>query len=281
MVALDQPILDEDVYKRHMTKFMKVFQVLNPSSRVKPTESRVLMHDVSQSAIESEASIYLNKHHIEKWERPRHRAISVERLSPISDALTSKPSTKIGPAKLKDNAAELAAQKAEMNTPKRRGRPPGSKNKPKVAPSTEPKRRGRPLGSKNKPKTDTSTPNRSGKAKRIVETDEDDEDYKPTRATTKRKALEQALATVNKHMNEDETDSEEERIPRKVSKKRKIEDTKSTTAVKRAKKIVFTKAVLKDFVNHLSKCAIDFIDQHQVLESDDESDYCEIVESKK
>jgi hypothetical protein len=34
--------------------------------------------------------------------------------------------------------------------PKRRGRPPGSKNKPKIVTDTTPKRRGRPLGSKNK-----------------------------------------------------------------------------------------------------------------------------------
>lgn len=36
---------------------------------------------------------------------------------------------------------------------KKRGRPKGSKNKPKEAPKEAPKRRGRPPGSKNKPKT--------------------------------------------------------------------------------------------------------------------------------
>jgi len=47
----------------------------------------------------------------------------------------------------------------EDHTPKKRGRPKGSKNKPKVEltePSPEPKKRGRPKGSKNKPK-DTPT----------------------------------------------------------------------------------------------------------------------------
>lgn len=39
----------------------------------------------------------------------------------------------------------------EMNKPKR-GRPFGSKNKPKVEVTTAPKKRGRPFGSKNKPK---------------------------------------------------------------------------------------------------------------------------------
>ena len=41
----------------------------------------------------------------------------------------------------------------EDDTPKKRGRPKGSKNKSKVAPQevpTEPKKRGRPKGSKNK-----------------------------------------------------------------------------------------------------------------------------------
>jgi len=47
----------------------------------------------------------------------------------------------------------------ETSTPKKRGRPAGSKNKPKnsapkpVAEKAAPKRRGRPKGSKNKPKT--------------------------------------------------------------------------------------------------------------------------------
>ena len=47
----------------------------------------------------------------------------------------------------------------EDETPKKRGRPKGSKNKPKDVPTephTEPKKRGRPKGSKNKPK-DTPT----------------------------------------------------------------------------------------------------------------------------
>ena len=47
----------------------------------------------------------------------------------------------------------------EDDAPKKRGRPKGSKNKPKDTPTevpNEPKKRGRPKGSKNKPK-DTST----------------------------------------------------------------------------------------------------------------------------
>ena len=47
----------------------------------------------------------------------------------------------------------------EDDAPKKRGRPMGSKNKPKDSlnePSPEPKKRGRPKGSKNKP-MDTST----------------------------------------------------------------------------------------------------------------------------
>jgi len=54
------------------------------------------------------------------------------------------------------------------DAPKKRGRPAGSKNKPKdVAPATEtPKKRGRPTGSKNKPKhvsPATETPKKRGR----------------------------------------------------------------------------------------------------------------------
>jgi hypothetical protein len=54
-------------------------------------------------------------------------------------------------------AAKASAPSAAA--PKRRGRPPGSKNKPKSAaaaapaPAAAPKRRGRPPGSKNRPKS--------------------------------------------------------------------------------------------------------------------------------
>ena len=52
------------------------------------------------------------------------------------------------------------------DAPKKRGRPAGSKNKPKdVAPATEtPKKRGRPTGSKNKPKTPTQHTRQSKKS---------------------------------------------------------------------------------------------------------------------
>ena len=52
------------------------------------------------------------------------------------------------------------------DAPKKRGRPAGSKNKPKdVAPATEtPKKRGRPTGSKNKPKTPTQHTRKSKKS---------------------------------------------------------------------------------------------------------------------
>lgn len=63
----------------------------------------------------------------------------------------------------------------EAPAPKRRGRPPGSKNKPKTATATgAPKRRGRPPGSKNKPKAATSTRRtvKSGGFKRSAASDE-------------------------------------------------------------------------------------------------------------
>ena len=69
--------------------------------------------------------------------------------------------------------AQEVQEAQEVSEPKRRGRPPGSKNKPKQdvptesvptkpaeteTPNTsEPKRRGRPPGSKNKPKQDVPT----------------------------------------------------------------------------------------------------------------------------
>lgn len=54
--------------------------------------------------------------------------------------------------------AEVAApieEVAFIEAPKRRGRPAGSKNKPKQAAVTKGKGRGRPKGSKNKPKQAT------------------------------------------------------------------------------------------------------------------------------
>jgi len=61
------------------------------------------------------------------------------------------------PAGSKNKPKDIAPATEVTETPKKRGRPAGSKNKPKdVAPAPEvtetPKKRGRPAGSKNKPK---------------------------------------------------------------------------------------------------------------------------------
>lgn len=63
------------------------------------------------------------------------------------------------------NGAQASAHTVEaQSAPKRRGRPKGSKNKPKdsdslqAAGSEAPKRRGRPKGSKNKPKSAAPAP---------------------------------------------------------------------------------------------------------------------------
>ena len=59
----------------------------------------------------------------------------------------------------------------EDDAPKKRGRPKGSKNKPKdtlVEPPTEPKKRGRPKGSKNKPK-ETHTPSKESTAASVIQ----------------------------------------------------------------------------------------------------------------
>jgi hypothetical protein len=45
---------------------------------------------------------------------------------------------------------------------RRRGRPPGSKNRPRTA-ATAPRRRGRPPGSKNRPKAGNAAPRRRGR----------------------------------------------------------------------------------------------------------------------
>lgn len=55
--------------------------------------------------------------------------------------------------KLLGRVGKSPGKAASAAAPKRRGRPPGSKNKPKAAAAAAaPKRRGRPPGSKNKPK---------------------------------------------------------------------------------------------------------------------------------
>ena len=59
----------------------------------------------------------------------------------------------------------------EDSAPKKRGRPKGSKNKPKdtqIEPPTEPKKRGRPKGSKNKPK-DTHAPSKKSTAATVIQ----------------------------------------------------------------------------------------------------------------
>lgn len=84
--------------------------------------------------------------------------------APIVEAATKAVAKRKAPVKKKASAktASAATPKAKVTTaPKKRGRPAGSKNKPKTAakpvatkPASKiaPKKRGRPKGSKNKPK---------------------------------------------------------------------------------------------------------------------------------
>jgi hypothetical protein len=59
---------------------------------------------------------------------------------------------------------ELRATQTTVAVPRKRGRPLGSKNKPKVEAAAAPKRRGRPPGSKNKPKVEAAAaPKRRGR----------------------------------------------------------------------------------------------------------------------
>ncbi len=89
-------------------------------------------------------------------------------LFPRSEVVSHQPKKRGRPAGSKNKPKDVAPATEVTKTPKKRGRPAGSKNKPKdVAPATEvtetPKKRGRPAGSKNKPKpADTTTkPSRS------------------------------------------------------------------------------------------------------------------------
>ena len=76
-------------------------------------------------------------------------------LSHRTEVVSEQPKKRGRPAGSKNKPKDTATEVTE--TPKKRGRPAGSKTKPKdVAPATEdtetPKKRGRPVGSKNKPK---------------------------------------------------------------------------------------------------------------------------------
>ena len=95
--------------------------------------------------------------------RTRPKAMPEPVKGPVIDAPAEAkaPAKRRGRPKGSKNKPKAAAKAAPVKTaaPKRRGRPPGSKNKPKAAraktvqTSATPKRgRGRPKGSKNKPK---------------------------------------------------------------------------------------------------------------------------------
>jgi hypothetical protein len=90
-------------------------------------------------------------------------------IFPRTVDVSEQPKKRGRPAGSKNKPKDVAPPTQVTDTPKKRGRPAGSKNKPKdVAPATavvtdSPKKRGRPAGSKNKPKpADTPTkPSRS------------------------------------------------------------------------------------------------------------------------
>jgi hypothetical protein len=69
------------------------------------------------------------------------------------------------PAGSKNKPKDVAPATEVTETPKKRGRPAGSKNKPKVSAPDAPKKRGRPTGSKNKSKT-PATPQHTRKSKK-------------------------------------------------------------------------------------------------------------------
>ena len=69
------------------------------------------------------------------------------------------------PAGSKNKPKDIAPATEVTETPKKRGRPAGSKNKPKLSAPDAPKKRGRPTGSKNKSKT-PSTPQHTRKSKK-------------------------------------------------------------------------------------------------------------------
>lgn len=73
----------------------------------------------------------------------------------------SAPDTMMTDLPLLSDGTPEAPEKSDQSGQRKRGRPPGSKNKPKPDPSAPPaekRRRGRPLGAKNKPKVRGAPP---------------------------------------------------------------------------------------------------------------------------
>ena len=84
-------------------------------------------------------------------------ALIYESTNTPHDQVTETPKKRGRPTGSKNKSKDVAPTTQVTETPKKRGRPTGSKNKSKdVAPTTQvtdtPKKRGRPAGSKNKPK---------------------------------------------------------------------------------------------------------------------------------
>jgi hypothetical protein len=94
-------------------------------------------------------------------------------------------------------------------TPKRRGRPPGSKNKPKV--TTEIKKRGRPVGSKNKPKTTTPVVKKRGPGRPPGSKNKATVQKSTTRKATNGRYLRNISDTDGRHILGDIDYSEDER----------------------------------------------------------------------
>ena len=100
-------------------------------------------------------------------------ALIYESVDITPDQDTETPKKRGRPAGSKNKSKDVAPATEVTETPKKRGRPTGSKNKSKdVSPTTEvtetPKKRGRPAGSKNKkdvaPATEvTETPKKRGR----------------------------------------------------------------------------------------------------------------------
>lgn len=97
--------------------------------------------------------------------QPRHK-ITVRGGASNDEDEAPAPKRRGRPPGSKNKAA--SAEEDDAPAPRRRGRPPGSKNKTtttKAASGDAPKRRGRPPGSKNKPKAveDAPAPKRRGR----------------------------------------------------------------------------------------------------------------------
>jgi len=91
--------------------------------------------------------------------------ILTDLLFPRSEDVSEQPKKRGRPKGSKNKPKDHLPENTD--TPKKRGRPVGSKNKPKDTDvskdiSETPKKRGRPVGSKNKPK-DTDTPTKSSR----------------------------------------------------------------------------------------------------------------------